>query len=452
MSGTDSVDPDRIKCVVWDLDGTLWDEVAVESATDALPTPRPGTLAAIDALAALGVLSSIASRSAPSVLDRLEAVPALRSRFLAPRVSWQDKSESLRGIAKELGIAVDALLLVDDSPYERAEVEALLPGVRTLAPEDVPELLAAFEGREVTPESRARVHRYRTEEARRAEGERFQGSREEFLRWCDMRLTVGAATPGEIPRALELAARTHRLNSSGLTPDRLRELAAAEGHEVYTARMTDRFGEYGVIGAALVDRTAPARWSVPLLALSCRVAGRGSGGGLPVPADAAGPRAGGGGVPGYAAPDGRQPGDAHPAPPGGSAPRGRRGRRRGRGLGGPGQEPARRTARAARLAAGDRTRGRRGVTDTRERGAVERELRSMIAEATGLEEAYVGELPADTDLFGPRIGLTSLAGVTLLGAVDRRFGVDVAALDLSLDSLQSIATLSDFVTAHLQPS
>lgn len=92
------------------------------------------------------------------------------------------------------------------------------------------------------------------------------------------------------------------------------------------------------------------------------------------------------------------------------------------------------------------------MTDTRDRGAVERELRSMIAEATGLEEAYVGELPADTDLFGPRIGLTSLAGVTLLGAVDRRFGVDVAALDLSLDSLQSIATLSDFVTAHLQPS
>ncbi|MFG2571293.1 acyl carrier protein [Streptomyces sp. NPDC048481] len=92
------------------------------------------------------------------------------------------------------------------------------------------------------------------------------------------------------------------------------------------------------------------------------------------------------------------------------------------------------------------------MTDTLDRGAVERELRSMIAEAARLDEAFVAALPADTDLFGPRIGLTSLAGVTLLGAVDRRFGVDVAALDLSLDSLQSIATLSDFVAAHLQPS
>lgn len=269
-------DPDRVKCVVWDLDGTLWDEIAVEAATDDLPTPRPEMLAAIDALTARGVLSSLASRSAPAVLDRLTAVPELRGRFLAPQVSWQDKSESLRRIAKDLGIAVDALVLVDDSPYERAEVEALLPGVRTLDPSEVPALLAAFEGREVTPESRERVRRYRTEETRRAEGERFQGTREEFLRWCEMRLTVGAAAPDEVPRALELAARTHRLNSSGMGPERLRALAASDGHELYTARMADRFGAYGIIGAALVDRSTPGTWSVPLLALSCRVAGRGA--------------------------------------------------------------------------------------------------------------------------------------------------------------------------------
>ncbi|TQJ53170.1 phosphopantetheine-binding protein [Streptomyces sp. NBC_00080] len=90
------------------------------------------------------------------------------------------------------------------------------------------------------------------------------------------------------------------------------------------------------------------------------------------------------------------------------------------------------------------------MTDIQERAAVERELRSLIAEAARLDEAVVAELPADTDLFGPEIGLTSLAGVTLLGTVDKRYGVDVAALDLSLDSLQSIATLTDFVATHLQ--
>ncbi|MFJ4618046.1 acyl carrier protein [Streptomyces sp. NPDC088812] len=85
-----------------------------------------------------------------------------------------------------------------------------------------------------------------------------------------------------------------------------------------------------------------------------------------------------------------------------------------------------------------------------DRAAVERELRSMIAEAARLDAAVIAELPAGTELFGPRIGLTSLAGVTLLGTIDERYGVDVAALDLSLDSLESIATLTDFVSAHRQ--
>ncbi|MEU2283132.1 phosphopantetheine-binding protein [Streptomyces sp. NPDC013178] len=91
------------------------------------------------------------------------------------------------------------------------------------------------------------------------------------------------------------------------------------------------------------------------------------------------------------------------------------------------------------------------LPSSEDRATVERELRSMVAEAARLDTAAVAQLPADTDLFGPEIGLTSLAGVTLLGAIDKRYGVDVAALDLSLDSLQSIATLTDFVVAHRQP-
>ncbi|KUO13811.1 acyl carrier protein [Streptomyces sp. DSM 15324] len=90
------------------------------------------------------------------------------------------------------------------------------------------------------------------------------------------------------------------------------------------------------------------------------------------------------------------------------------------------------------------------MTDIQDPPAVEGELRAMIAEAARLDPGVVAELPADTALFGPEIALTSLAGVTLLGAIDARFGVDVAALDLSLDSLESIATLAGFVAAHLR--
>ena len=95
----------HVKCVVWDLDGTLWDEVAVETPTDELPAPRPQVLAAIDTLTAHGVLSSIASRSAPTVLDRLaDRLPEVHARFLSPQVSWQDKSVALRRISEAVGI------------------------------------------------------------------------------------------------------------------------------------------------------------------------------------------------------------------------------------------------------------------------------------------------------------------------------------------------------------
>ncbi|WP_307826680.1 HAD-IIIC family phosphatase [Streptomyces pactum] len=265
-----------MKCVVWDLDNTLWDGIAVESPTGALPTPRPWVLEAIGTLAERGVLSSVASRTDPAVLEQLRADPALAERFVAPQAGWQDKSESLRRIADDLGIAVEALLLVDDSPYERAEVAAMLPGVPTLAPEQVPELLAALTAGPVTEDARRRVSRYRAEAVRKEERRRFAGSREEFLHSCRMRLSLGTARDEDLPRVAELATRTHRLNSSGLDldPGTLRASLADGGTTVLVAELEDRFGDYGMIGTALVERT-PGAWTVPLLALSCRIAGRG---------------------------------------------------------------------------------------------------------------------------------------------------------------------------------
>ncbi|MFH8367779.1 HAD-IIIC family phosphatase [Streptomyces sp. NPDC018031] len=272
---------DRVKCVVWDLDNTVWDGVAVESTAPGLPEPRRWVLDAITALADRGVLSSVASRTDPAVLDLLRADARLAERFIAPQVGWQDKSESLRRIAEDLGIAVDALLLVDDSPYERAEVGAMLPEVGTLAPEQVPELLERLASGAVTEDARRRVSRYRAEAVRKEEGRRFSGSREEFLRSCDMRLSLGAAREADLPRVAELAARTHRLNSSGLALDADGLRAAVPdpagpetGSALLVAELEDRFGGYGMIGTALVDRT-PRVWTVQLLALSCRIAGRG---------------------------------------------------------------------------------------------------------------------------------------------------------------------------------
>ncbi|MCP3800781.1 acyl carrier protein [Allokutzneria sp. A3M-2-11 16] len=72
-------------------------------------------------------------------------------------------------------------------------------------------------------------------------------------------------------------------------------------------------------------------------------------------------------------------------------------------------------------------------------------VRRLIADAVGQDESVVAALPGDTRLFGPEVGLSSLAGARLLDSVRERFGVDVAAEDLNLDALESIASLSGFV-------
>ncbi|MFF3766083.1 acyl carrier protein [Streptomyces sp. NPDC001922] len=79
---------------------------------------------------------------------------------------------------------------------------------------------------------------------------------------------------------------------------------------------------------------------------------------------------------------------------------------------------------------------------------VERAIRALLAEALRTDREAIDRLPADTELFGPEIALSSLAGAALLRGIKARYGVDVADEDLNLDSLQSIATLRDFVAAH----
>lgn len=268
-----------IKCVVWDLDNTLWTGVQAEGAP---PQPRPAVLVVIDALAARGIVHSVASRNDPAVGARLLAAPELAGRFVASQVSWEPKDKALRQIAKTLNIGLDSLAFVDDSPFERAAVTALLPAVLVLAPADVPGLpdRPEFQPGPVTEEAARRGERYR-KEAERREAERiFAGSRDEFMRSCNMHLHIAPATEADLPRLHEMVQRTNQLNSTGVRyslADITRRVDDPARYLCPVARLTDRFGDYGLIGAALVDRQGDGDggWLVELLMLSCRVEGRG---------------------------------------------------------------------------------------------------------------------------------------------------------------------------------
>jgi FkbH-like protein len=279
---------EHIKCVVWDLDGTVWQDTAVELPAGHRPRVFAEARHAITVLHDRGIINSVASRTDPSVAEILRNEPDLERYFVANQLGWGHKSDAIRRVADQLGIDSSAVAFVDDDPFERAEVAAMLPDVLVMAPAelygrlDTPLLSPAV----VTEESRRRAERYREEEHRRQAEAAFTGDREEFLRGCAMRLEIGPAGDADLDRLAEMVERTHRFNSTGLpwARERLGEVVHDGGWFTPVARLRDRFGDYGLIGAALVERgTAPGGrgehpspdWRLHLLTVSCRAVGRG---------------------------------------------------------------------------------------------------------------------------------------------------------------------------------
>ncbi|MEV0114282.1 HAD-IIIC family phosphatase [Streptomyces sp. NPDC050844] len=268
-----------VKCVVWDLDDTVWDGVLSEGTGVEL---RPGVREVIDALDQRGILQSIVSKNdEKAALTELERL-GIRDYFLVPHVSWQPKSELVRSIAGRLNIGVDTLMFIDDSEFERAEVEFALPQVRCVDAAEASGLLARPElSRPVTAEGRGRRAMYVQAEQRGEYEKSFAGPQIEFLRSLRMRLTVAVATPEDLERAAELTERTHQLNTTGLTFSKaeLRDLMDRDDQTLLVARLEDRFGTYGTIGLTLVGRSQ-SEWRIRLFLMSCRVMGRNVGGAI----------------------------------------------------------------------------------------------------------------------------------------------------------------------------
>ncbi|MGC4111139.1 MAG: HAD-IIIC family phosphatase [Nocardioides sp.] len=263
----------EVKCVVWDLDGTVWPDVAIEQPEGQELVADPDVVAAMARLARSGVVNAVASRSDPGIAPRLDAIPEVSDLLVGRVIAWHDKSRSLELLADQLGIAVDAMVLVDDSAFERAEVAAHT-AARTIEPRDFLVRLDEFLPEQVSAEASRRTERYRTDAARRSAAEQHADHRS-FLESAHLRLRVSPATPDDEARVSELLRRAHRLSSTALVlEDDALAAWRAPDRAVVVARLTDDFGDYGLIGAALL--TLGKTVTVDLLAVSCRVAGRGA--------------------------------------------------------------------------------------------------------------------------------------------------------------------------------
>jgi len=266
----------KVKLLVTDLDNTLWDGILVEQPAGNAPPLRPGVRDTLRRLDERGILLSIASRNNFEDARRALADLGLWELFLHPKIEWAPKSGMIAGIVGQLNIGMDSVAFVDDAPFEREEVACALPEIRTYDAERFAALagLPEFDV-PVTDESRRRRRLYVEEDRRREE---FRGAAvryDEFLRSCRIVLRLEPLSDANGERVFELVQRTNQLNFSGRNYSReaLRDVLAARGVTAAVIRCADRFGDYGIVGFAMLGAAGNAL-EVRDMMLSCRIQGK----------------------------------------------------------------------------------------------------------------------------------------------------------------------------------
>ena len=285
----------RKKCLVLDCDNTLWGGIIGEDGLEGIQIGQtyPGSAfrefqEAILNLYNRGVLLALCSKNNPEdveeVLDKHPDMVLRRKHFVSVRVNWGDKASNIKQIAKELDIGLDSLVFVDDNEFETNMVKSMVPEVNVLLlPKEPAEYRRILEERGYfdcvffSEEDKKRSEMYRAEAKRREAKEQFGASSiEEYLKFLEMEVNIGRAGDFHVPRISQLTQRTNQFN---LTTRRyaesdIKRFMEGVDSEVFYVSMKDRFGDNGVVGAAVMTYEGENAF-VDVFLLSCRVIGRG---------------------------------------------------------------------------------------------------------------------------------------------------------------------------------
>jgi FkbH-like protein len=282
------------KCLVLDLDNTLWGGVIGDDGLGGIALGQGDPLGEAylafqryaKALRERGVLLAVCSKNDqanarepfekhPEMVLRLEDI----SCFVA---NWEDKASNLKRIAAELNIGLNSLVFVDDNPAERALVRDFLPDVAVPEmPEDPADYIRAlashcyFQVVTLSTEDFQRAEYYQAD-ARRKQAQGGQSDLDEFLRTLDMRAQVGPVGEADFERTVQLIGKSNQFNLTTRRHSPADLLGMMQSSEWITrvVKLADRFGDNGLI-SVLLARQQGDIVEIDTWLMSCRVLQRG---------------------------------------------------------------------------------------------------------------------------------------------------------------------------------
>jgi FkbH-like protein len=274
------------KVIVLDCDNTLWKGVVGEEGVDGIviPPALAGLQQSMVELSSKGFLLCLCSKNDEAdvleVLDRRRDMVLKRDHLVAWRINWRPKPENLRSLAEELNLGLDSFIFLDDNPVECALLRAECPEVLTLRlpmESDVAAFLThvwAFDRLKITSEDKLRTAMYQ-EEAKRARFQQEAPTIDEFLAGLDLRVAISVPTQEQLARVAQLTQRTNQFNFTTVRRSESEVGSLSEsGLSCRIVEVSDRFGDYGIVGAMIFAARADAL-EIDSFLLSCRVLGRG---------------------------------------------------------------------------------------------------------------------------------------------------------------------------------
>jgi len=282
------------KCLVLDLDNTLWGGVVGDDGVDGIRVGPDGGAAGeayagfqawLKALAGRGIALAVCSKNTDQLarepFQRKSGMVLALEDFVVFKANWDNKADNIRAIARELNLGLDALVFVDDNPAERALVRQELPQVAVPEmPDDPADYIRAldagawFETLSVTAEDLSRVQAYRDNLAR-SEAQSGATDLGAYLQGLEMQARWGSVDAASRARVTQLINKTNQfqLTNTRYSEAQIQALADAPGAWVGHFSLRDRFGDHGLI-AAVVLRFEGDEARIDTWVMSCRVFAR----------------------------------------------------------------------------------------------------------------------------------------------------------------------------------
>lgn len=281
------------RCIVLDLDNTLWGGIVGEDGFDGIKLGSdPSGKAFVEfqkyllALQNRGILLAINSKNnfddAIKVIEEHPDMVLKKEHFASIKINWNDKVSNIQEISNELNFGLDNFVFIDDDPLNQEFMKSSLPEVLTIdLPKDpskyvrIIQEINEFNLLKITDEDKQRGIMY-SQQRERKNLEDSSNNLEDFLKNMDLKITIKKADSFTIPRISQLILKTNQFNltTKRYSFEEIQTMSTDPNFLMGCVQVEDKFGDNGITAAFIVEKNNSKEWIIDTFLLSCRVMGR----------------------------------------------------------------------------------------------------------------------------------------------------------------------------------